>query len=70
MLDKKKEDDFISKRMKSNQFKEQLEGQIKQAKADTEKEMIENIEEITYNNKTVPLKTEKMKTAFKELKTI
>ena len=32
--------------------------------------MIENIEEITYNNKTVPLKTEKMKLAFKEVKTI
>jgi len=70
MLDKKKEDEFIQKKMEGNQFKQTLENKIKQAKANTDQEMIENIEEISYNNKTVPLKTEKMKSAFKELKTI
>lgn len=56
--------------MQSNQFKEQLERKIKEAKANTDQEMIDNIEEISYNSKTVPLKTEKMRLAFKEVKSL
>jgi hypothetical protein len=56
--------------MKDSMLREQLEDKIRLAKSSTEKDMIENIEEISYNNKTVPLKTEKMRLAFKEIKTI
>ena len=38
-------------------------------KVQTKKEQIEKIEEITYNNKTVPLKTEKLKLVFKRVET-
>lgn len=34
---------------------------IAKVKSETKREQIENIEEITYNNKTIPLKTDKLK---------
>jgi len=41
--------------------KKQIEEQIAKVKTETKREQIEKIEEITYNNKTVPLKTDKLK---------
>ena len=38
-------------------------------KTQTKREQIENIEEINYNNKIIPLKTEKLKTVFKRVET-
>ena len=51
--------------MESFGGKQALEDSISKVKADTFKEQIENIEEISFNNKTIPLKTEKIKQAFK-----
>jgi len=39
-----------------------------QAKQDTVMEQIENIEEVTFNNKSVPLKTEKIKEVFRRIR--
>ena len=36
-------------------------------KQQTKREQIENIEEITYNNKVIPLKTEKLRVVFKKV---
>jgi hypothetical protein len=36
-------------------------------KQQTKREQIENIEEITYNNKVIPLKTEKLRIVFKRV---
>jgi hypothetical protein len=36
-------------------------------KSQTKREQIENIEEISYNNKIIPLKTEKLKQVFKKV---
>ena len=48
-------------------MKKELEEQIIKVKSDTRKEQIEKIDEITYNNKSVPLKTEKLKQVFKRV---
>jgi chorismate mutase len=44
-----------------------LEDQIAKAKSESKKDQIEKIEEITYNNKTVPLKSERLKQVFKKV---
>jgi len=49
--------------------KKELEERVAKVKSDTRKEKIEKIEEINYNNKTVPLKTEKLKQVFKRVET-
>ncbi len=36
-------------------------------KSQTKREKIENIEEISYNNKIIPLKTEKLRLVFKRV---
>jgi hypothetical protein len=36
-------------------------------KSETRKEQIQKIDEITYNNKSVPLKTDKLKQVFKRV---
>lgn len=55
------DDDVISKMVQSYPNKKNLEDQIAKVKSETKREQIENIEEVTYGNKTVPLKTEKLK---------
>jgi hypothetical protein len=65
MTDKAKEDAFIAKSLKSFGSKEKLEGEIARIKSETQKEMIQNIEEVTFNGKSIPLKTEKIKEVFK-----
>jgi hypothetical protein len=41
--------------------KKNIEEKIAKAKSETKKEKIEKIEEITYNNKTVPLKSDRLR---------
>lgn len=40
---------------------------MSKAYADTKQEKIENIEEVTYNGKSIPLKSERLRTAFKKV---
>ena len=47
--------------------KKELEEQVARVKSQTKREQIENIEEISYNNKIIPLKTEKLKQVFKKV---
>jgi hypothetical protein len=47
--------------------KKDLEDQVVRVKAQTKREQIENIEEINYNNKIIPLKTEKLRQVFKRV---
>lgn len=47
--------------------KADLENQVVRVKQQTKREQIENIEEITYNNKVIPLKTEKLRIVFKKV---
>lgn len=49
--------------------KKKLEDQVIQVKQQTQREKIENIEEISYNNKIIPLKTEKLRQVFKRVET-
>lgn len=49
--------------------KKTIEEQISKVKSETRREQIEKIDEITYNNKTVPLKTDKLKQVFKRVET-
>mmetsp|Transcript_33738 Transcript_33738/g.24770 ORF Transcript_33738/g.24770 Transcript_33738/m.24770 type:complete len:129 (-) Transcript_33738:984-1370(-) len=46
-----------------------IEEQITKAKTESKKEKIEKIEEITFNNKTIPLKSERLKQVFKKIET-
>lgn len=50
--------------------KGELEEQVVRVKAQTMREQIENIEEIHHNNKTIPLKTEKLRLVFKRVHTM
>ena len=47
--------------------KKDLEDQVVRVKSQTKREKIENIEEISYNNKIIPLKTEKLRLVFKRV---
>ena len=47
--------------------KKKLEDQISKAKSQTKKEQIEKIEEITYNKKSIPLKSDRLKQVFKKV---
>lgn len=69
MTDPASEKKFIDQQMSAFGGKSKLEEQIAKVKRDTKKEQIENIEEITFNNKSIPLKTEKIKQAFKRFQT-
>jgi hypothetical protein len=40
---------------------------IKKAHSETKQEQIENIQEINYNGKSIPLKSERLRTAFKKV---
>lgn len=63
------EEELIKKMINSYPHKKELEEKVSHVKVQTKKEQIENIEEITYNNKTVPLKTDKLKIVFKKVET-
>jgi RNA-binding signal recognition particle 68 len=67
MMSGEQEDSAINKMVKDFPDRVTIEEQIARVKSDTKKEQIENIEEITFNNKTVPLKTDKLKQVFKRV---
>jgi len=60
-------DKVISQMVDKFPKKADLEDQVARVKSQTKREQIENIEEINYNNKIIPLKTEKLRTVFKRV---
>jgi len=50
--------------------KARLEEQVVRVKQQAQRDKIENIEEISYNNKIIPLKTEKLKQVFKRVESL
>lgn len=60
-------DKVIEKMVAQYPKRGELEEQIKRVKSQTKREQIENIEEISYNNKIIPLKTEKLRQVFKRV---
>jgi signal recognition particle subunit SRP68 len=63
------EEKLIAKMVSEYPERQSIEEQISKVKSETKREQIENIEEISYNNKTIPLKTEKLKQVFKRVET-
>lgn len=65
----KKGDDekAIEKMMQNYPEKTKIEDTIQKVKYETKREQIEKIEEIHFNNKAIPLKTEKLKMVFKKV---
>ena len=61
------EEKLLKNMVDSYPDKRNLEDKVSKVKSETKREQIENIEEVTYNNKTVPLKTEKLKMVFKRV---
>jgi signal recognition particle subunit SRP68 len=47
--------------------RQSLEEQVAKTKSQAKRDMIESMEEIAYNNKIIPLKTEKLKQVFKRV---
>jgi hypothetical protein len=60
-------DKVIAQMVEKFPKKADLENQVVRVKQQTKREQIENIEEITYNNKVIPLKTEKLRVVFKRV---
>lgn len=60
-------DKVIAQMVEKFPKKADLENQVVRVKQQTKREQIENIEEITYNNKVIPLKTEKLRIVFKRV---
>ena len=61
------ENKLIDSLVKEFPEKEKLEEMIGKAKSESKREQIEKIEEISYNNKTVPLKSDRLKQVFKKV---
>jgi hypothetical protein len=60
-------DKVIEKMVSQYPRRGEIEAQVVRVKSQTKKEQIENIEEISYNNKIIPLKTEKLRQVFKRV---
>jgi hypothetical protein len=69
IMSSENEEKMIAEMVKDYPQKREIEEKITKVKQETKKEQIEKIEEITYGNKTVPLKTEKLKAVFKRVET-
>lgn len=67
MLSKDEEQKYLDGLINNYPEKRELEEQITKQKSESRKEQIEKIDEITYNGKTVPLKTDKLKQVFKRV---
>lgn len=67
IMSSENEEKLISDMVKSYPKKKEIEETISKVKSEVKKEQIEKIEEITYGNKTVPLKTDKLKAVFKKV---
>ena len=63
-------DKVIGGMVQSYPRKKELEEQVVKVKSQTKREQIENIQEINYNNKIIPLKTEKLRSVFKRVETL
>ena len=61
------EDEILSKLVTEFPERAAILKNIESVKASTRREKIEQMEEVTLGNKTVPLKTEKLKLAFKKV---
>lgn len=61
MLSAADEEKLISGLISGFSHKGEIEAKITKVKSEARREQIEKIDEITYNGKTVPLKTEKLK---------
>jgi len=48
-------------------MKQETEAKVAKAHADSKQEKIENIEEVSFNGKKIPLKSERLKQAFKKV---
>ena len=60
-------DKVINNLVSSYPQKKSLEEQVARTKTQAKREQIESMEEISYNNKIIPLKTEKLKQVFKRV---
>ena len=69
MMNSAEEEKVINQLLQNYPQRKELEDEISKVKSDTRREQIEKIEEITYNNKSVPLKTERLKEVFKRVET-
>ncbi|CDW82493.1 signal recognition particle 68 kda protein [Stylonychia lemnae] len=69
MMTKAEEEANLLNLVQSFPQRKDLEETISKVKSETRREQIEKIDEITYNNKTVPLKTDKLKQVFKRVET-
>lgn len=67
MMSAAEEEKVVASYVSQYPEKKQIEEEITKVKSETRREQIEKIDEITYNNKTVPLKTEKLKQVFKRV---
>jgi hypothetical protein len=67
MMNAQEEEKVINQLLGGYPQKKALEEQISKVKSETRREKIEKIDEITYNNKSIPLKTEKLKEVFKRV---
>jgi signal recognition particle subunit SRP68 len=67
MLSKEEEQKYLDGLLSSYPQRKELEEQISKVKSESRREQIEKIDEITFNGKTVPLKTDKLKQVFKRV---
>ena len=67
MMSKEEEEKHLNSLINNYPQKKDLEQEISKVKSETRREQIEKIDEITYNNKSVPLKTDKLKQVFKRV---
>lgn len=66
-MNKEDEQKYLDSLISNYPNKKEMEEQITKVKSATRREQIEKIDEITYNNKTVPLKTDRLKEVFKKV---
>jgi hypothetical protein len=67
MLSASDEEKLLASLINGFSQKTEIEEKISKVKSEARKEQIEKIDEITYNGKTVPLKTDKLKQVFKRV---
>ena len=70
MMDAAKEEKVLGDMIDKFPERTRIESEIASIKSSTKREQIEKFEEISFNNKSVPLKTEKLKMIFKKVETV
>ena len=66
-MSKEEEQKYLDSLIQNYPNRKEMEEQITKVKSATRREQIEKIDEITYNNKSVPLKTDRLKEVFKRV---